>query len=242
MNKKIAMLFKKDAFYRFHIYFLIFLILFVTSCGTAIRPLMGLKNPKVYSAVEIDSFTQKLEKADNVYDAKYVRVDSSEIFNTVMKSLGDVNIYNAQHKVLCNSDNDIGCNYLSQLEIESNSISNVFRECTFLDQAPMLAYSNLNDVLKDLNVENQEKFINHKTDYTIVYYWSYKMQKGKHENDWKSIAKSFENEKNVKFLRINTDLNQDWGLEKGDKMKLKLKKRKGFEFEIIPKKIPFKKA
>ncbi len=58
--------------------------------------------------------------------------------------------------------------------------------------------------------------------------------------DWNYIYDSFNHNENIVFVRVWTDLNEDWGLKKGSKAKFKVRKIKGErEVEIFLRDLPF---
>ena len=57
---------------------------------------------------------------------------------------------------------------------------------------------------------------------------------------WNYIYDSFNHNENIVFVRVWTDLNEDWGLKKGSKAKFKVRKIKGErEVEIFLRDLPF---
>ncbi len=72
---------------------------------------------------------------------------------------------------------------------------------------------------------------------------NYDNSKDELNSDWQYIYNSFKENENVLFIRIWTDLNEEWGLKHGAKASLRVRKVKGSkkEYSMTLPKLPYKK-
>lgn len=75
--------------------------------------------------------------------------------------------------------------------------------------------------------------------FTVVYFWNKDFSKGKYVDNWNYFKSNFINEDDIQFIRISTDLNENWGLDTDKKLKMKLKNKGDGIYEIKYGKIPF---
>lgn len=226
------------------IYFLLIFIISssLSSCGIIMKKISGLPNPEVYANTDIQSFIDVLPSYDNVYDGHFkTRLDSTQIISTMFKGIeSKAFIFDKDGFFLCTNQDVMNCSYSQLNDIKETSISENYQRCEKGIHVTDEIYKKADILLKDLYFKDNKSLKTDFEGYSIIYYWSESFDKGKSVEFWNEFYSNFENEEKVRFIRINTDLNADWGLQEGKKIKLRLKKRRSStEYDVTTSKIPY---
>ncbi|RRO11928.1 hypothetical protein [Flavobacteriaceae bacterium 14752] len=218
-----------------HTWSVLLFILFITSCSLMMKTVSGLPDPKVLTEKEITNAIKDLPKNNNVYDAVYTQaIDSSKIMNLFFKGMETkAYIYNSKGELLCKSQKAY-CGPAELESIEQSSIQKEYKICNHNSEN-----ENLNTIIGDIEfIQNEYKNSN---TYTVLYYWNFASDKKLYKEYWQAFKSSFSNEKNVEFIRINTDLSEKWNLQPGKKLKLKLKNKGEGVYRVSVGQMPWNK-
>ncbi|MDD3723609.1 MAG: hypothetical protein PHW92_14190 [Lutibacter sp.] len=214
---------------------LFFLISCSYSCIHIYKTIIGFKNPTVYNNKELIKESEKIFGKDSIYDIYLSSIkDSTDIDNLLaLSSNGNLNIYNKKNMRLCIPTNSCIADQLPY--IFSNSIDSI-PLCNFQNDLKKVDY-------RDLRNSNKIYLSNIVTsDYYILFYWSTFLNKYKTtREEFKFLLEELnKSEKKIQIIRVNCDLNDSWGLKKGEKLKLKFEKDTANYYNIKLGKIPWK--
>lgn len=215
------------------------ILLFFSSCGLTIRMLSGFKDPVVKSKNEINQF---INDNEGDFDTYFLNVqtkkDSSEIFEKFLFGFNsDLYLYQVESgKKYCFQGTE-ECSGILMQEAFKNIDTN-FSVCQSTNEM------NLDDFLKLLQNktgENVSRSNLPKSEYYLFETWNTYMQNKKEfKENLKSLTELEETNKKIKIIYINTDLLDDWGLEKGKKLPIKFKRDGKRSVELFFGKLPIK--
>ena len=203
----------------------------LSSCTSIIMNTL-IKDARVENTASIKKF-----QLDNKFDTSFsfiAKADTATAMKWIEKGLSSFDIYNTKGERLDFIGNT-GCgglqfDYFLQSHLDSFKINNTNTLQKVLDSC--YNYQNKKTILKNLPI----------TDFYIVVYWSkfagkkfgYKENVTEMENEIKNDTLK---KHSITLLKINTDLQESWGMQPKGKMsvKLKVKKREGnFVFGALP--------
>jgi len=215
------------------------ILLFFSSCGLTIRMLSGFKDPVVKSKNEINQF---INDNEGDFDTYFLNVqtkkDSSEIFEKFLFGFNsDLYLYQEESgKKYCFQGTE-ECSGILMQEAFKNIDTN-FSVCQSTNEM------NLDDFLKLLQNktgENVSRSNLPKSEYYLFETWNTYMQNKKEfKENLKWLTELEETNKKIKIIYINTDLLDDWGLEKGKKLPIKFKRDGKRSVELFFGKLPIK--
>ncbi|SNR60570.1 hypothetical protein SAMN06265371_106204 [Lutibacter agarilyticus] len=209
-----------------------FIILFLTSCISISKIIIGFKNPKVITIEELKDIRNQIFN-DNISDYYFTEGIKDSIFLNKILSLsfnGSLNIYNKNgEKIFFKNSTCIND------DIEIINKNN--------DSLMLILNEKLEDnikSLKNLDLKEQIKISDFKEyEYYIIYYWSSFMNKNTLiQNEFNYLNLNFNSSK-YKIIRINCDFLDIWNLEKDKKLKLKFKKADDGYYNVSFKSIPW---
>jgi hypothetical protein len=214
-------------------------LLFFSSCGLTIRMLSGFKDPVVKSKNEINQFVKENEgNFDTYFLNVQTKKDSTEIFDKFLFGFNsDLYLYHAESgKKHCFQGTE-ECSGVLMQEAFKNVDTN-FSVCQSTNEV------NLDDFLKllqDKNGENVSRSNLPKSEYFLFETWNTYMQNKKEfKENLKWLTELEQTNKKIKIIYINTDLLDDWGLEKGKKLPIKFKRDGKRSVELFFGKLPIK--
>jgi hypothetical protein len=205
-----------------------------SSCSFAVKKMVGLKSPKVQTK---ESVTDYLKKAHCPFNYGYIlkgTSDSLTVFTNIMKGFGDVELLFGNDGIrYCykGTETCIGVQLRKAfLEFHSNYF-------------PCIGDTNSLDsylsILEPLN-SGSDMVLEEPVDYYMLVYWSrFSGSRKRLQNDfeWMNDLKA-ESDLKLSIVLVNVDMQADWGLKAGKKMKMKFRllgKRSGsLEFGEIP--------
>lgn len=219
------------------------LMLLTTSCGSIMKIILGIPSLKVHSQNEIVATQQSLPTGINVFDAT-IKGDLEEalIKSYINKSvIQRTYVFNDSKELLCyNGDNSCSMNELSALQESKMDSFYVLcsKDLLSIEEPFFKSWDELN---KDLIYTNQKP--NNTSKYTVLTFWNSDIEKGNIAENWGYYHDFFKNEKDIQFIRVLTDLNEDWGLKKGAKVSFKNRKVKGEKgaYFMVLKDLPYAK-
>jgi len=215
------------------------ILMFFSSCGLTIRMLSGFKDPVVKSKNEINQF---IKENEGDFDTYFLNVqskkDSTEIFEKFLFGFNsDLYLYNSESgKKYCFRGTE-ECSGVLMQEAFKNVDTN-FSVCQSTNEM------NLDDFLKllqDKNGENVSRSNLPKSEYYLFETWNTYMQNKKEfKENLKWLTQLEQTNKKIKIIYINTDLLDDWGLEKEKKLPIKFKRDGKRSVELVFGKLPIK--
>lgn len=227
--------------------FIISLILISTySCGSIIKIIAGVPNLNVYSQEEIYSNINSLPKEENVIDVQPISSLNSEdiIYFTLISAPHGPFIYNSNNRLLC-YNGETFCSAVELKELNNSTIAENYEECDAKDydsNADDKYIGSFNNLLNYISIPSSIDLdsFQHK----VVVFMNTDIGKDEINEDWDLIYQSLSQNPDVIFIRIWTDLNEDWGLKHNAKVKTKVSKVKGSKGEYFMQlsKLPYKKA
>jgi len=207
---------------QWHWLFLLLVFIF-SSCGPTIRVLTGLKDPKVESRESIQHYL-----AENKFDinTNYLTVkskrDSTEIFNRFLFGFNsDMMLFNAKtgekHCFLGTEE----CSGIQMQEAFKN-FEEKYTPCTDV------AEPSLDDFLGILINQNGEKIDKNslpEAEFYLFQTWNkYLESKKRFKENLLWLQELEKSSDKIEIIYINTDLLDEWGLEKGKSLPIKIKR------------------
>ncbi len=215
-------------------YFHLFLIAIALSSCTQLKQAFinyQIKDAKVENTKTIKHFLEK--NKFNLNNQYIIKADTNTAYNALFKSLGgEFKIFDKNGNSLCYNGIS-GCSGVQFRQLMENKIDS-FKLCTmgtFTLQNVLNETYDLND--KPFNTQKLAK-----ADYYIIVNWAKFVGAKKGYNDnivWmeKLINKRDTSALKINFIKINTDLQENWGLQKGKKVKIKLRfNKKGVQTNL----------
>jgi len=224
---------------------ILFPSLFLSSCGVAIKVLADIPNFKVHSNEEITRRVNTLDQRDNVIDLfPKSSLDENEIKNFLyMSILHSPYVFDRNNNLLCMIE-DESCTVTNLSKLNEKTISESFEICDTITYSHNILryFSSMENLISKTNFNNSKNLDSY--EHKIIYFINSDISQDDMSVDWETIYQSFNNNnENVIFIRVWTDLNEDWGLKKNAMAKTSVKKVKGAkrEFEMVIGKLPLKK-
>ena len=215
------------------------ILLVFSSCGLTLRMLSGFRDPVVKSKNEINQF---VKENDGNFDTYFLNVatkkDSAEIFDKFLFGFNsDLYLFHAKSgKKHCFQGTE-ECSGVLMQEAFKNVDAN-FSACQSNKEM------DLDDFLKLLQNKNGESITLSNlpdSEYYLFETWNTYMQNKKEfKENLKWLTELEQTNKKIKIIYINTDLLDDWGLEKGKKLPIKFKRNGKRSVELIFGKLPIK--
>ena len=215
------------------------ILLVFSSCGLTLRMLSGFGDPVVKSKNEINQF---VKENDGNFDTYFLNVatkkDSAEIFDKFLFGFNsDLYLFHAESgKKHCFQGTE-ECSGVLMQEAFKNVDAN-FSACQSNKEM------DLDDFLKLLQNKNGESITLSNlpdSEYYLFETWNTYMQNKKEfKENLKWLTELEQTNKKIKIIYINTDLLDDWGLEKGKKLPIKFKRNGKRSVELIFGKLPIK--
>ncbi len=214
-------------------YSLIFLF-FLSSCTLLFKTSLSIKNPKVETNEQILEY---LEKTKCLLSNSFVidcQPDSLQIYKNLMKGFtNEVLIYKDSVRYCYNAGNKCKSKKLRKTINEFNKFYAPCKKDTidfdiFLSQLIPLSENN------KLQIKQGKIY--------IFAYWSIFFGSKKDKKDFFNWLYEYYKEYPDKYeiIIVNTDLNYNWGLEKGEEMKLKFKMTNKNSVDLEFGKIPYR--
>ncbi|OMP32298.1 hypothetical protein BKM32_04405 [Mangrovimonas sp. DI 80] len=195
-----------------------------------------IKDPKVENTETIKAFQQKHEYPTT--NSLILVADTTAILQSMLKGLSSgYQIFNSKGELLCYNGQSTcsGEQFRQFLKTSSETFTHCNDKNLTLDSVLAQTYDLNNQPVQRKQFEN--------TDYYIVSYWA-KFLGGKRGYEdavlWmeEELAKNT-TDTSVTFIKINTDLQESWGMKAGEKVRLKIK-QKGSEGTIKLSELPYK--
>ena len=215
------------------------ILLVFSSCGLTLRMLSGFRDPVVKSKNGINQF---VKENDGNFDTYFLNVatkkDSAEIFDKFLFGFNsDLYLFHAESgKKHCFQGTE-ECSGVLMQEAFKNVDAN-FSVCQSNKEM------DLDDFLKLLQNKNGESISLSNlpdSEYYLFETWNTYMQNKKEfKENLKWLTELEQTNKKIKIIYINTDLLDDWGLEKGKKLPIKFKRNGKRSVELIFGKLPIK--
>lgn len=224
----------------------LFFLLLLSSCGIIMKKLSGFPNSQVYADTEVNTFMDSLSNHDNVIDSYFLeRIDSVSIVSTMfLGSESRAFVANKNLDFLCTDQSSISCSAVQLDNIKETSIDKTFFVCdekTYKDD--IFQFETAKELLDNLTLSTAANNEIKTAEYLVFYFWSHAFDKENSQEYWDEFYESFENEEDIKIIRINTDLRESWNLRKGKKIRIRLRKKKGADrqYNAHINKVPFQK-
>lgn len=199
---------------------LLLLVVFLSSCKALLLNAM-LKDPKVETRGTISEF---LDGNGFFSENTFVlKGDTSTVVDNIMMGLsGDYYVYDSSGGQLCYKGSS-SCSGTQFLELLKSGMDS-FQRCTIDGQ-------HLDSVLSRISpLGGQDAAFSTlpQSDYYVVVYWQKFMGGKKGYKDavqWLEKEAGSTGSRKVTFLKVNTDMQEEWGLPAGEKAKLRFRKR-----------------
>ena len=203
----------------------IFILLLVTlnSCGTAIKTLVGFKNPKVETKESVLSYLSEVEEHEITYFLKADKIaDSATVYKNFLFGFNsDLFIFSKNGQKFC---------YQGTYECSGVQMTSAFKNFEE-NYAPCLNDSittldSFLDKLVDRNGNHLDRNTLPLAEYYIFQSWnkySTSPKKLKEEINWLHDLKK-SSTVSIEVILFNTDLLEEWGLEKNGELPIKFRK------------------
>ena len=216
----------------------------LSSCGSVIKLISDVPNFRVYSNEQINESVYDLGTKDNVIDvfpSDNSKEDEIKSF-LYMSILYSPYVFDKNNNLLCSiSDDQCVISNLAEIKLKTISESFVICDTISFSHNILRYFKSFENLFSKTSIETNMKFKN--CDYKILYFINSDVSKNELKTDWENIYNSFNSQnQNVAFVRIWTDLNENWGLKKNAKVRTKVKKVKGQkrEYELFIGRLPLK--
>lgn len=224
--------------FRFFAFVIIILTLF--SCGSAIKKLVGFKNPKVETKESLTGYLSEVKENQTTYFLKADKIgDSTTVYNNFLFGFNaDLFMFSKKGQKFC---------YQGTEECSGVQMTGAFKNFNE-NYAPCTSDSitTLTSFLEKLVDQNGKSLHNNTlppAEYYIFQSWnkySTPAKRLKEDIEWLHDLK-----KNstipIEIILVNTDLLEEWGLEKNGELPVKFRK-KGKTIDLIFGKLPLKKT
>ena len=214
------------------------------SCGSIIKIIVGVPNLNVYSQEEIYNNINSLPKQENVIDVQPItNLNSEDISYFTLISLphGPL-IYNSNNSLLC-YNGEATCSAVELKELNNSTIDENYEECDATDfsSAANKYIGNFNSLLNYITFPSSIDLDSYQ--HKVVVFMNTDLGKDEINEDWDLIYQPLSHNPDVVFIRIWTDLNEEWGLKHNAKVRTKVTKVKGSKKEYFMQlsKLPYKK-
>jgi hypothetical protein len=223
---------------KFNLLFCIILLIVLISCGGAIKTLAGFKNPKVETKESVSKYLTDVNENKKTYFLKAEKIGDSA---TVYKNL----LFGFNTEIVMFNKNDQKFCYQGTEECSGIQMTNAFKNFNE-NYAPCVndsetTLSSLINKLVDINGKSVTIKDLPLAEYYIFQNWnkySTSSKKLKQDIDWLNDLKKNSNFP-VEIILVNTDLLEEWGLEKNGELPLKFKKE-GKTIDMTFGKLPLK--
>lgn len=207
------------------------IMILLSSCSVAVKKIAQIRNPKVESSNTITNF---LNKNNIPLENNYLRKgnqDSTFIYNNLLNGFkNEILIFDKKGIKYCYQGTD-KCTG-KQLKQAYSNFQNTYKPCEKDSTLLNTVLANFQPLINNSNLKA--------SDYYLIVYWNkYFGSKNKIAEDytWFQSMKK-DSDIDISILFVNTDLQTDWGLIEGEKMKIKFKlksmKSASIEFGKIP--------
>jgi len=218
----------------------VFSFLFLlSSCGSIVKTLAGFKNPKVENKENLNRYFKDVMPNEKTFFLTVEKVgDSASIYDSFLFGFGsEMKIFSKSGQKYCYNGTE-ECSGIQMTSAFAN-FNEVYIPCVEKTD------ENLNNFLTRFADENGNKTVARDlpdSDYYIFQNWTkYSGSKKRFEQDAKWVLSLKQNSHiNVTIVFINGDLLEEWGLQEGDELKTKFRK-KGRSFSVNFGKLPLKK-
>lgn len=223
----------------FKSFFFILLFLTIISCGSAIKTFVGFKNPKVETKESLLSYLSEVKENETTYFLKADKIgDSATVYKNFLFGFNsDLYMFNKNGQKFC---------YLGIEECFGGQMTNAFKNFEE-NYAPCTNDSTITlSSLLDRLVDKSGKALN-KNDLPVAEYYIFQSW-NKYSSSSKRLKEDFywlyDLKKNstipIEIILVNTDLLEDWGLEKNGELPVKFRKE-GKTLDMTFGKLPLKK-
>lgn len=209
------------------------------SCGALMKTVVGLPVLNVYTHEEIQTNISDVPTKDNVIDLTLSNNPSREdIEDFIYKSIAyRAYVYDSKNRLMCFNGNT-SCSIDELADMREKTIEANYNIC---DPTNLLKDNmDLENILVKLKYDSINTLIDSK--YKVLVFMNTDIAKGEIKNEWEYIYNSFkEDSEDIRFLRVWTDLNENWGLKPNGKAKFRMKKVKNSkrEYTITLKSLPY---
>lgn len=212
---------------------LLLALIICSSCGVAVKKLAGYKDLKIENKESINKFITKNDLGiDNNYFLSVNSVSDKEQItgNFLFSVSSSMLIYDNEGKRYCYNGTE-ECSGV-QMKQMSSDFRNQYTVCEKEEMDKYFSFSDLDTFLERLTDSSENKITRDdlpKAEYYIFELWNIYSKKKKHIKEDFEWTKELVKESDIDFavIYVNTDLLEEWGLEKGGKVKTKFKYNKG---------------
>ncbi|HTO35486.1 MAG TPA: hypothetical protein VLZ72_04565 [Flavobacterium sp.] len=219
---------------------LLSVLLLMLSCGTAIKTIAGFKNPKVETKENVSQFLSDVNSDEKTYFLGINKPgDSISIYKNFLFGFNsDMYLYSKSGEKYCYKGTE-ECSGV-QLQSAFKEFEENYLPCTDDDSENLLTFL---EQIVDSKGNPVEISSLPPADYYIFETWnkySGSQKKLKEDLDWLLGLKNNSNH-HIEIILINTDLLEEWGLEKNGELPIKFKKE-GKSMRLTFGKMPFKNS
>lgn len=223
----------------FKSYALIFFLLTLFSCGSAIKTLVGFKNPKVETKESLLSYLSEVKENETTYFLKADKIgDSATVYRNFLFGFNsDLFMFSKNGQKYC---------YLGTEECSGVQMTSAFKNfeenyapCTNDSTTTLSSFVNK---LVDKNGKPLNSNDLPSAEYYIFQSWnkySTSSKRLKEDINWLYDLKR-NSTIPIEIILVNTDLLEEWGLEKNGELSVKFKKE-GKTIDMTFGKLPLKK-
>lgn len=211
---------------------LFFLMIISSSCTPTFKALLSVKDPKVETDQSIQDYLRKIENPIHKHFVFESATDSIEIYQNIMSSFDyEPHVFLNGKKYCYIGQSNCPNIMISELKEFESSYGPCVNDTLSLTEF----VSNLRPIA-DL-----EEIIITEDHIYIFFYWSIFHKKKKYKKEhFNRLAKlCVDGSSNCKVFLINTDLNSQWGLTPGKRIKMKFKMKGSKSVELKFGKIPY---
>lgn len=207
------------------IIFVFLIALTVASCGTAIKTLTGFKNPKVETKETVLEYFNENKLGDETYFLKVSQPsDTLAIYkNLILGISSEIMIFDKAKQQYCYNGTE-SCSGV-QLKEAFSDFENKYLPCK---EEENFMYVDFLEHLQDKEGKSLSFESLPEADFYFFVFWNKYMGSVKNIKENTSWIYELQNESNLKtkVILVNSDLLDEWGLEKGSELPVKFKKTK----------------
>lgn len=211
---------------------LLILIFLMSSCTPTFKALLSIKNPKVENSQSINSYLDHLDCPLNHGYTIQCDSDSLRIFKTIMKCLENKpTVYFNNKKYCYNGISNCPQTIMASIKDFDNNLIPCSNDT-----------SRMTDLMNTYNslTKQHTKVFDPQKKYIFVYWSTFHNSSKENQKYFEWINTNFgQYSDSFVIIMVNVDLNEEWNLEKGQRLEIKFKRNGNKSIDMVFGKMPY---
>lgn len=203
-------------------------VLAVVSCGPTMKMLVGLKNPRVQTKSEVETYFKDVLPQEKTYFLTVPKVgDSAAIYRNLMLGFNsDMKLFDRKGVRYCYQGTE-ECSGVQMTQAFA-AFENNYKPCQYDSAEDAETLDDYVQLMVDVNGKRLTRADLPEAQYYIIQNWNTYSGPKKHFKEDVQWLQSLQSQSNISVavVFINGDLLVDWGLVEGEELKIKFRKNK----------------